>query len=268
MRRVWLFGVLLSGILLAQDKPKDGPTGAISEEEFKALHQLTDKKAPEPKGKMIDLDGSRAYLSLPEGKPPFPGVVVVHEWWGLNGHIEHWADRLAADGYAALAVDLYGGKVAESREDAMAYMKAVDADKAIAILKRAYAFLKDDPRVKASKRGSIGWCFGGGWSLRLAIAEPDLDAAVMYYGQPVLDQAELKRIHAPLLGIFANRDRAFTPEIVDAFDKALTEAQVKHKILRYDADHAFANPSGARYDEKAAAAAWAEARAFLAEHLK
>jgi len=271
MRRAWLFGILLSipVVTRAQDKPAEpGPTGGLSEEEFKALHQLTGKKSPAPKGTMIDLDGTRAYLSLPKGEPPFPGVVVIHEWWGLNGHIEHWADRLAADGYAALAVDLYGGNVAENPDEAMRYMKAVDAEKAQSILKRAHAFLKEDARVKSAKRGCIGWCFGGGWSLRLAIAAPDLDAAVMYYGQPVLDPAELKAIHAPLLGIFANRDKSFTPEKVDEFEKALTAAGVKHKILRYDADHAFANPSGARYDEKAAAAAWAEARAFLAEHLK
>ncbi|HEX5137654.1 MAG TPA: dienelactone hydrolase family protein [Planctomycetota bacterium] len=272
MRRVMLIVAVscLAGMpARAQEKPAEpSPTGGLSEEQFKALHQLTDKKAPEPKGKMIDLDGTRAYLSLPQGKPPFPGVIVIHEWWGLNGHIQHWADRLAADGYAALAVDLYGGQVAENRDDAMRFMKAVDGEKALGVLKRAHTFLKDDASVKAEKRGCIGWCFGGGWSLRTAIAVPDLDAAVMYYGQPVLDLAELKKIRAPLLGIFANRDGSITPEQVDAFEKALASAGVKHKILRYDADHAFANPSGARYDEKAAAAAWAEARAFLAERLK
>ncbi len=280
MRRAWLFVVLLAFAGAAtraqeppapaeKDKGKDtGATGGLSEEEFKALHDLTGRKPPAPKGTMVDLAGARAYLSLPEGKPPFPGVVVIHEWWGLNGHIQHWADRLAADGYAALAVDLYGGQVAENRDDAMRYMQGVDAAKVQEILKRAHAFLKEDPRVSARKRGCIGWCFGGGWTLRQAIATPDLDAAVMYYGQLVLDPAELKAIRAPLLGIFANRDTFITPAKVDEFEKALAAAGVKHKILRYDADHAFANPSGGRYDEKAAAAAWAEARAFLAERLK
>lgn len=269
MRRAWMLGVLLAlggAATRAQEKGKE--FGGLTEEEFKALHTLTDKPAPPPKGTMVDLAGARAYLSLPEGKPPFPGVVVIHEWWGLNGHIQHWADRLAADGYAALAVDLYGGQVADNAEDAKRYMLAVDEAKSLAILKRAHAFLKEDPRVKATKRGCIGWCFGGGWSLKQAIATPDLDAAVMYYGMPVLDPAQLKAIRAPLLGIFANRDTYITPEKVDEFAKALDAAGVKHKILRYDADHAFANPSGAKYDEKAAGAAWAEARAFLAEHLK
>jgi carboxymethylenebutenolidase len=144
----------------------------------------------------------------------------------------------------------------------------VDAEKAQVVLKRAHAFLKDDERVKAAKRGCIGWCFGGAWTLRQAIATPDLDAAVMYYGQVVSDPEALKAIRAPLLGVFANRDKSIPPETVDEFEKALAAAGVKHKMLRYDADHAFANPSGGRYDEKAAAAAWTEVRAFLAERLK
>jgi carboxymethylenebutenolidase len=256
----------LVGVAIRAQDPA-APKG-LTEEEFKALHDLTDKKPPPPKGTMVDLAGARAYLSLPEGKPPFPAIVVIHEWWGLNGHIQHWADRLAADGYAALAVDLYEGKIADNRDDAMKYMQGVDAAKAQEILKRAHVFLKEDPRVKAAKRGCMGWCFGGGWTLKQAIAMPDLDAAVMYYGQLVLDVAELKAIRAPLLGIFANKDGHITAEKVNEFEKALAAAGVKHKILRYDADHAFANPSGGRYDEKCAAAAWAEANAFLAERLK
>ncbi|MCK6459958.1 MAG: dienelactone hydrolase family protein [Planctomycetes bacterium] len=286
MRRAPLLAAFacLAGIAaLAQEKPADtqespagkrekpagpGPTGGLTEEEFKALHDLTDKEPPAPRGKMVDLDGARAYLSLPKGEPPFPAVIVIHEWWGLTGHIQHWADRLAADGFAALAVDLYGGKVADNRDDAMRYMKGVDAANAQATLKRAHAFLKEDARVKAARRGCMGWCFGGAWTLKHAMATPDLDAAIMYYGQPVLDPAELKAIRAPLLGIFGNRDKSIPPEKVDAFGKALAEAGVKHRILSYDADHAFANPSGGRYDETAAAAAWAEARAFLSERLR
>jgi carboxymethylenebutenolidase len=148
-------------------------------------------------------------------------------------------------------------------------MQAVDAAKAQETLKRAHAFLKEDARVKAAKRGCMGWCFGGAWTLKQAIATPDLDAAVLYYGRLVLDPTELKAIKAPLLGIFGNRDKSIPPETVNEFEKALAAAEVRHKILRYDADHAFANPSAAgRYDEKAAAAAWAEARAFLTANLK
>jgi len=265
--------ILLAAGLAAQEEEKPqkevGLTGMLSEEQFKGLHELSEKERPAPRGKMIDLGGSKAYLSLPEkGEPPFPAIVVIHEWWGLNQHIKYWADRLAADGYAALAVDLYGGKVATNRDDALAYMKAVKEDEAKAILKKAHAFLGTDPRVKATKRGCIGWCFGGGWSLQQALQTPDLDAAVLYYGKPVMDVDALKAIRAPLLCIFANKDASFTPAVVDEFEAALKKAGVKFEILRYDANHAFANPSGGRYDEKAAEDAWKHVRAFLAEHLK
>jgi carboxymethylenebutenolidase len=242
--------------------------GTLSEEAFKALHQLTPEKAPPPRGERVTIDGTSGYLSLPKGKSaPMPGIVVIQEWWGLNEHIQHWADRLAEDGYAALAVDLYGGKVAKTPEEAMAMMKAVDEAKALATLRAAHDFLENDARVKAPRTASIGWCFGGAWSLKLAMNEPDLDAAVIYYGHLVTDPAELRPIKAPLLGIFGNKDKAIPPAKVDEFEKALKEAGVRATILRYDADHAFANPSQTRYDEKSAADAWSKVRPFLAENL-
>ncbi len=244
-------------------------TGAISEKEFMALHTLKAEAAPPRKGQEVSVAGARAYLSLPEGaQAPLPAVLVIHEWWGLNEHIMHWADRMAAEGYAALAVDLYGGKVATTSEEAMAAMKAVDAARAAEVLQAAHAFLQVDPRIQAPRTAIIGWCFGGSWSLRTAMAQPELDAAVMYYGHPVTDPAELASIRAPLLAIFGTQDASIPNETVDAFEKALEAANVPHRVLRYDAQHAFANPSGARYDERAAAAAWQEVDAFLEKHLQ
>jgi len=239
----------------------------VSEAEFKALHEHTAAEAPAPKGEMIEVGGARAYLSLPEGATaPVPGVVVIHEWWGLNPHIQHWADRLAAEGYAALAVDLYGGETATESEQAMTLMKAVDPQAAHKILAAAYDFLGSDPRVKATKRASIGWCFGGGWSLKLALAKP-LDAAVVYYGRLVTDPEALTKIDGKLLGVFGNQDQGIPPKDVDAFEAGLKEAGVDAKILRYDAQHAFANPSSARYDAASAEQAWAEVQAFLRAEL-
>jgi carboxymethylenebutenolidase len=253
----------------AAPAPEGSPTGLLSEEAFKALHELRADKAPPARGTMIDIKGSRAYLSLPKGaKPKLPAVVVIHEWWGLNEHIMHWTDRLTEDGYAALAVDLYGGKVATNPDDAMTTMKAVDNAKAQEVLRAAHRFLVTDPRVSATRTGSIGWCFGGAWSLQLALNEPELDAAVIYYGRLVTDPAKLKPIRAPLLGIFGNLDKGIPPASVDAFDKALQEASIAHEILRYEADHAFANPSNPHYDTKAAADAWEHVRRFLAQKLK
>ena len=244
-------------------------TGMLSEEDFKALHELREGDAPPAKGEMIDLDGSQAYLSLPKGaEPPLPAVVVVHEWWGLNQHIKHWSDRLAEAGYAALAVDLYGGKTATTPDEAMALMKAVDDAAATKILLAAYRRLADDPKVKAQKRASIGWCFGGKWSLELALAAPDLDAAVVYYGHVETSPERLTKLEAPLLAIFGNEDEGIPPKMVDTFEFGLEQAgRKKYTIKRYDAKHAFANPSSGRYDQPAATEAWGEVQTFLRSHL-
>jgi carboxymethylenebutenolidase len=244
-------------------------TGILSEQEFAALHELTDAKPPAPKGIEIELAGTKAYLSLPEGATaPLPGVVVIHEWWGLNDHVRHWTDRLAADGYAALAVDLYGGKVATTPEQALETMKKVDDAKARKLLTAAHRFLAEDPRVKAPKRGVIGWCFGGGWSLQQAIMQPDLDAAVIYYGRLDTDPKVLAKITAPVMGVFGNQDEGIPPAAVDAFAKAMKEAGESLELHRYDAPHGFANPSGAHYDAKAAEDAWGHVRAFFAAQLR
>lgn len=262
---------LIAAIALTPQDPKPTPppmtwTGVLNEEEFKKLHDLKPEAAPPARGVMVEVGGQQHYLSLPaDAKPPLPAVIVIHEWWGLNGHIKHWADRLAADGYAALAVDLYGGKVATTRDEAMAAMQSVDEAAAERTLLAAHAFLKSEPRVLASKRASLGWCFGGAWSLRLALAAPDLDGAVIYYGRLVTEAERLKAIRAPILGVFGTRDRGIPPDSVDAFEAGLKAAGRTARILRYDADHAFANPSNPKYDEKNAADAWAHVLAFLTE---
>ena len=196
-----------------------------------------------------------------------PGLVVIHEWWGLNDNIVDQARRLADQGYAALAVDLYGGETADAPDAAMALMQAVDAEAAVDNLRQAHAFLaaRGAPAV-----GSIGWCFGGGQSLQAALALPaELDAAVVYYGQPVTDAEALRPLQMPVLGIFGAEDAAFPPDTLDAFQAALAEAGVTHEVVVYPgADHAFANPSGERYQPEAAEDAWARTTAFLAEHLQ
>ncbi len=244
-------------------------TGILSEQDFAALHELTDAKAPAPRGEEIQLAGARAYLSLPpDATGPLPAVVVIHEWWGLNEHIKHWTDRLAADGYAALAVDLYGGQVATDRETALALMKGVDETAAREILAAAHLFLSEDERIKAPKRGVIGWCFGGGWSLQHALQQADLDAAVIYYGMLETDPAVLSSIQAPVMGVFGNQDAGIPPTAVDAFAGAMEDAGKDLTVHRYDAQHAFANPSSGRYNPEAAEQAWAHAREFFGKHLR
>lgn len=241
-------------------------TGPLSEAEFKALHELPGDAPAARAGEALTLrGGARAYLSLPAGPGPHPGIVVIHEWWGLNGHIERWADRLASAGWAALAVDLYDGKVAADRDAAMAAMKSVEPAKALAVIGEGLELLAREPRVRAPVRAAIGWCFGGGWALETALAHPELDGAVMYYGRFDPDPAKLRAIRARVLGIFGDRDQGIPAAEVEKFAAALQQAGVAAEIRRYDADHAFANPSNPKYDTVHAAAAWAEVLAFLDE---
>jgi carboxymethylenebutenolidase len=241
-------------------------TGPLTEEQFKALHELPGEAPAARAGETITLPGgSRAYLSLPAGPGPHPGIIVIHEWWGLNGHIERWADRLASAGWAALAVDLYDGKVATDRDAAMAAVKAVEPATAMAVIGDGLAFLADDPRVQAPVRAVIGWCFGGGYALETALAVPDLDGAIMYYGRFDPDPTRLGAIEARVLGVFGDRDQGIPTAEVEKFDAALEQAGVDATILRYDADHAFANPSNPKYDQANAADAWDKVLAFLAE---
>ena len=263
-----LLGLSLASLLPLLAAPTDDPmgwTGVLDEQAFAALHELRQGEAPELFGEEIELGEGRAYLSLPPDEEPIGALVVIHEWWGLNANIKHWSDRLAADGYIALAVDLYGGEVATTRDEAMGLMQGADEDSAMAVLLEAHRYL--DEELGAERTASIGWCFGGGWSLRLAMAEPELDAAILYYGRLVEDPDQLAGIEASVLGIFGERDRGIPPEAVERFEDAMVEAGREVAIESYEADHAFANPSSARYDDEHAASAWQRTRAFLCETL-
>jgi carboxymethylenebutenolidase len=237
--------------------------GPLSEEEFKALHTPPAENKTLLHGEMIDLDGTKAYLSLPAGKGPFPGIVVIHEWWGLNDNIKHWSDRLATAGYAAIAVDLYGGRILTTSDEALKAVKSVKPPEALAIIKRGFDFLGSDPRIMAPKRAVIGWCFGGAYALAAALAMPQLDGVIEYYGDTETDPEKLKAIKGRLLAIFGTRDKSLPPEQVAKFEAALKQAGVRAEIHSYDAEHAFANPSNSKYDEKASADAWSHVLAFL-----
>jgi carboxymethylenebutenolidase len=211
------------------------------------------------------------YLARPtDAEGPLPGLIVIHEWWGLNANIRAMTERLAAEGYAALAVDLYQGEVAgdpaRARELAGGAMKRVPELEAN--LRQAHAFLAE--RSGAPKVGSIGWCFGGGWSLATAVLLPDeIDATVIYYGRLVSDPAQLESISTPILGLFGSEDGAIPVASVRAFESELVRLGKPVEIHIYDgAHHAFANPSGTRYDAAAAEDAWRRTTAFLQSHLQ
>jgi carboxymethylenebutenolidase len=247
------------------------PLGSLSEAAFAALHELDQATPPAAVGRMVELAPglAPAYLSPAQGLASgaqAPVVLVIHEWWGLNANIRHWADRLAQEGYTALALDLYGGQIAANADEAMALMRAVDAAQAEQVVRAGDAYARTV--LKAPRTASIGWCFGGHWSLRCALLLKDLDGAVIYYGKLESDPEKLKAIQARILGIFGDQDKSITPADVEAFERGLEAAQVPHRILSYAADHAFANPSGQRYNSEAASSAWDETRAFLRDVLQ
>lgn len=198
----------------------------------------------------IDGKPVRGYLARPKhARGALPGIIVIHEWWGLNDNIRAMADRLAGEGYQALAVDLYGGHSATTAEAAQKLMRGVLAETAHAKanLRQAYAYLAD--KRHAPRIGVIGWCFGGGWSLQTALMFPrKIDATVMYYGRPVTDRKALATLKMPLLGFFGAEDRGITPDMVHRFETDLKAAGVNAEIHIYpNAGHAFANPSGSAY---------------------
>ena len=208
------------------------------------------------------------YLARPVGaEGPLPGVIVIHEWWGLNDNIRSMAEQLAGEGYRALAVDLYGGETADTPDGAATLMRAsMEHTEALTEnVKQAYAYLA----AEGQKVGVVGWCFGGGWSLATALALPeDIDAAVIYYGRLVTDADALAPLDMPILGFFGAEDTGIPVESVRAFEAALDELGKDASIYVYDgAGHAFANPSGTNYRAEPAQDAWSKTRAFFAAHL-
>jgi carboxymethylenebutenolidase len=199
---------------------------------------------------------------------PLPALIVIHEWWGLNDNVRAMADRLAGEGYMVLAIDLYGGKTAESPEHARQLMLQVVEEPSLAEenIRGAYAFLET---AGAPRIGSLGWCFGGGWSLNTAQLFPDeLDASVIYYGQVTADEEKLGSISAPILGLFGGADTGIKVESVEAFRDALERLDKVHAIHVYPGvGHAFANPTGRNYNAEAATDAWAKTIEFLATYL-
>ena len=212
----------------------------------------------------------KGLLYTPVGRGPFPAIVVIHEWWGLNDWVKEQASKLADQGYAALAVDLYRGQVAENSELAHELSRGVPPDRAQRDLDAAVEFLQSQPNVKKNRIASIGWCWGGGYSLDVALQEPTLAAAVINYGSLVTDPASIQKIHAAILGNFGAKDKGIPPEDVRKFEAALKEAGKRADIKIYpDAGHGFENPNNkGGYRAVDAADAWQRTVKFLNETLK
>ncbi len=212
----------------------------------------------------------RAYMAQPEGEGPFPGLIVIHEWWGLNDWVKEKADDFANQGYVALAVDLYRGRSAASSDEAHELMRGVPEDRAARDLKAADAFLKTLKNVKQDRIGSIGWCMGGGYSLATALNVKSLAACVICYGRMVTEQDELQKIPCPILGIFGEDDRGIPPTSVKEFEEAATgEGKEVRTVIYPDAGHGFMNPNNkGGYRDSAATDAWKQILSFFESTLK
>jgi carboxymethylenebutenolidase len=201
-----------------------------------------------------------------------PAVVMIHEWWGLNDNIKDMADELASEGYVVLAADLYNGEVATTPDKAMQLVGTVreNPEQAISNLQSAVQYLASLPNVNSSRIASLGWCFGGGQSLQLALnsEQNPLAATVIYYGNLVNDTNELSKINWPVLGIFGDQDQSIPVESVNAFEQALNETGITNEIYIYPGvGHAFANPSGDNYAPAETADAWEKTLAFLKKYV-
>lgn len=210
-------------------------------------------------------DGTRGFYARPEAPGSYPGVVMIHEWWGLNDYMRNTARELAGQGYQVLAVDLFG-TVATTQDEARKQTSLYDATKGKENMHAAVAYLRTHG---APKIASLGWCFGGGQSLQLALSGEQLNATVIYYGTPVTDMEQLRAIKWPVLGIFAGEDRGIPTQTVREFKDILNELGISNSITIYPGvGHAFANPSGQSYAPNETKDAWQKTLKFLQENLK
>ena len=210
------------------------------------------------------------YLPATKVGAKLPAIVVIQEWWGVTDWVKQQAEDLASQGYETLAVDLYRGKIATTRDEAHELMSGLPASRAMRDLRGAVAYLKSQPNVDATKIGAIGWCMGGGYAAQLAVDEPTLVASVVNYGQLPDSDAEVKSIKAKMLGNFGGKDQGIPPEAIHKFEKQMKANgnPVDFKIYP-DAGHGFQNPVNQNgYNPQATADAKKRIADFFAKTLK
>lgn len=210
-----------------------------------------------------------AFVAWPPGDKPAPGIVVVHEWWGLNGQIRDVGRRLAGQGYLVIVPDLYHGKVASDPMKAHELMRGVEEKEALETLEAAVGWLRDQPRAAKSRAGVIGFCMGGGLAQNLALQDSSLAAAVMFYGTPETDPERLAQLKGALQAHFGEQDEGIPVKRVDEFRAAFQKIGKKAEIYVYPgAGHAFMHDGLPSFRPDAARQAWARTLAFFQKHLR
>jgi carboxymethylenebutenolidase len=210
------------------------------------------------------------YLALPSGGGKHPAIIVIHEWWGLNDWVKQQADKFAGLGYVAMAVDLYRGQTGKTPDEAHILMRGLPDDRGLRDLESAFTYLASRPDVEPNKIGAIGWCMGGGWSVKLAEVQPKLAAFVVNYGSLPTDAGIIAKIKAPMLGNFGADDKGIPPSSVQAFESAMKSDGKSPDIKIYQgAGHAFQNPNNKDgYRPEATADADKRIDNFFAKFLK
>ena len=222
------------------------------------------------------LKGEMIYIEVAKGKKAMgylrksetastKYLFIFHEWWGLNDYIKKEVDSFAKQlpGTNVLAIDMYDGQIATTPEKAGELSKNSDDDRIKTIILGAIKYAGDKAEI-----ATLGWCFGGGYSLQATIlGGAKIKACVMYYGLPEESRDELKKINAPVLGIFGTQDKFITPQVVKEFQANMKAINKPLEVKSYDAVHAFANPSNPKFNKEAADDARKLALSFLNEHL-
>jgi carboxymethylenebutenolidase len=205
------------------------------------------------------------YLAVPSTPGKHPALILIHEWWGLVPWAKDQAKKFAAAGYVALAVDLYRGKTTDDPKVAREMATTLPADRAMRDLEAAFDFLAARNDVEANKIGTVGWCFGGGWALRLATHEPRMAACAINYGELTTDPAAIDAIRCPVLANFGAEDTVIPPAKVRAFEAAMKKAGKSIDVKIYPgAGHAFETSTDkTRYRPAASADAWKRMIAFF-----
>lgn len=251
---------------------KDEMQLMASNKKFQKLHAIPKAYHHISKagGKMIEFntpDGQKASgFYIEAAKKSDITLFVFQEWWGLNDHIKREAEHFYSTlgNVNVLAIDMYDGKIATTREDAGKFMSGASPARLESIMKGAIDWV--GPKAKIA---TVGWCFGGSLSLKASIlAGKQAVACVMYYGMPVKDVEQLKLLQTDVLGLFAGREQFISPKVVAEFEENMKKAgkQIKTKI--FDAEHAFANPSNPNFDKKATEEAWNMAVEYFSAKLK
>ncbi|RJR15052.1 dienelactone hydrolase family protein [Candidatus Microgenomates bacterium] len=259
--------IIVGGIFLFRDKVSTQSLAPSESPQSTNAVLLVDEGEYEITSQDVNyFEDTNGFYARPTQDGIYPGVVMIHEWWGLNDQIKEMAGQLAAQGYNVLAVDLYNGQVVQDAAQARELTSSLDQEQAIENMLAAIDYLESHGAIQI---GSLGWCFGGKQSMQLALSGEPLDATVIYYGQLVSDEDTLEQIEWPLLGIFGEEDQSIPVATVNEFENVLYDVGVENEIYVYPGvGHAFANPTGASFAPNETRDAWDKTLAFLNKHLK